>query len=994
MANAHLLNLRLFLEGIEVPVVSANVTQVVGAPATAQIQVIPDPTVLQLAPRTMVHLFVKNPATRGTSDEDYVLLFSGDLTSIGYDKSSSSRNATLVCTDDSSYLDMGYLYFQSQADIEGGTSIYSITRERAAFIGAQTGFTSLAPSSVLSVVTQVFDNPKPKSLEFADAEGLLGVVLSLIEKYTGIDDIDRAGANQYFTFHASRKRLLAQIGAISDDRTADKILGAAFITDFIKQKADQLGQLVTARQLISYILEFIYYRTLPCTSPYYKGAGTAIVRSMTIAEQATVAALSRLKDLIQGGLTVDGLEDEEEAKSALTKLNPTEQSAIASFLRTENPDGAVSYINTLTESLQSRGSASRKVDTSARLYTTLLLPDLYFASPPACNVLYPDLYTNFSYSREISSEPTRLHLTTQIDAQLFGDGGEGSLVYYAPSLEAIGRAQSHSAATLRDSSDIDPEVQRTINGRLFDHELYTGVVPAFSRVDRLAFMVALTNAKTGRVDGLNLTDAQKAILKRKSTTSGMSVAERDDFFLRIANGHYIRKRLEKRRGRASGILNPFAVVGLPMIVIDGYPVTGGGDRYSAEGEHNEHYIGVLQSVSHSVTQEGAGSTSYDLGFVRPHRGKDDDFLRGLALRPVSTTQGMKEQSATEAYVLLRVALKVKDSDFYAVADPALPSKEYTLPKFPGSLRKGDTYHGMSITLIDITQTPRDATDPLGNTRAQREEQIKQKGMLVYVNDLIAAIRPPVANDKKAIAIKAANDGVDNLTEAECTTLLEFHTQDCNGQSPFPFVDSVTIYTVPAGGTAAVNVPIEESIRPKYIDDIYASPLIGERVYTPLLGIGSVHDVAMSAADKQGKLQYTYELYPSGAATKTTKSSHALEDIVDVLAGAYGDFASHASSVRALRSVQRPIATIKDLLGEDGFHDYAWTGSKSAKPLPLLAQSIYDNKRASCPPGYRKATPAEVQLAESKLNPQLDVREARHKLVLEYASKTRNRGRLG
>lgn len=993
MANAHLLNLRLFLEGIEVPVVSANVTQVVGAPATAQIQVIPDPTVLRLAPRTMVHLFVKNPATRGTSDEDYVLLFSGDLTSIGYDKSSSSRNATLVCTDDSSYLDMGYLYFQSQADIEGGTSIHSITRERAAFIGAQTGFTSLAPSSVLSVVTQVFDNPTPKSLEFADAKGLLGVVLSLIEKYTGIDDIDRAGANQYFTFHASRKRLLAQIGAISDDRTADKILGAAFITDFIKQKADQLGQLVTARQLISYILEFIYYRTLPCTSPYYKGAGTAIVRSMTTEDQTKVSALGTLKALIQTGLSADDLETDNSAKPAYDKLNSVEQQSIKSFLQTSNVDGVITYINSLTDGLQQRGSALRRVDTSARLYTTLLLPDLYFASPPACNVLYPDLYTNFSYSREISSEPTRLHLTTQIDAQLFGEGGEGSLVYYAPSLEAIGRAQSHSAATLRSSTDIDPEVQRTINGRLFDHELYTGVVPAFSRVDRLAYMVALTNAKSGQVDRLNLTADQKSVLRNKQSASGISVAERDDFFLRIANGHYIRKRLEKRRGRASGILNPFAVVGLPMIVIDGYPVTGAGDRYSTEGEHNEHYIGVLQSVSHSVTQEGAGSTSYDLGFVRPHRGKDDDFLRGLALRPVSTTQGMTEHAATEAYVLLRVALKVKDSDFYAVADPVLPNKEYTLPKFPGSLRKGDTYHGMSITLISVTPSA-DAPDPLGNTRAQREEQIKQKGMLVYVNELIAAIRLPVANDKKTIAIKAANDGVDNLTEAECITLLEFHTQDCNGQSPFPFVDEVTIYTAPAGGTAAVNVPIEESIRPKYIDDIYASPLIGERVYTPLLGIGSVHDVAMSAAAKQGKLQYTYELYPSGAATKTTKSSHALEDIVDVLAGAYGDFASHASSVRALRSIKRPIATIKDLLGEGGFHDYAWTGSKSAKPLPLLAQSIYDDKRASCPPGYRKATPAEVQLAESKLNPQLDVREARHKLVLEYASKTRNRGRLG
>ena len=57
MAQGHPLHLRLFLEGVEVPVVSAQIQIAANTPASASIQVIATDKVLDLLPRTVVHLF-------------------------------------------------------------------------------------------------------------------------------------------------------------------------------------------------------------------------------------------------------------------------------------------------------------------------------------------------------------------------------------------------------------------------------------------------------------------------------------------------------------------------------------------------------------------------------------------------------------------------------------------------------------------------------------------------------------------------------------------------------------------------------------------------------------------------------------------------------------------------------------------------------------------------------------------------------------------------
>ena len=95
MADQSRLHLRLFLEGLEVSVIDATVNATVGAPAQASIQIIYTPKVVELLPRTLVHLFFYDTKP-DTDGEHYRLLFCGDLTSVTTTKTESNRTATLV----------------------------------------------------------------------------------------------------------------------------------------------------------------------------------------------------------------------------------------------------------------------------------------------------------------------------------------------------------------------------------------------------------------------------------------------------------------------------------------------------------------------------------------------------------------------------------------------------------------------------------------------------------------------------------------------------------------------------------------------------------------------------------------------------------------------------------------------------------------------------------------------------------------------------------
>jgi hypothetical protein len=108
MAIGHQLGLRLFLEGVEVPIISAQIQIVADSPAAATLQIIATDKALWLLPRTVVHLFffdfvnatsplttVNDLPSEDFDFQNYKLLFAGEVQGMSFAKEPGNRSIIL-----------------------------------------------------------------------------------------------------------------------------------------------------------------------------------------------------------------------------------------------------------------------------------------------------------------------------------------------------------------------------------------------------------------------------------------------------------------------------------------------------------------------------------------------------------------------------------------------------------------------------------------------------------------------------------------------------------------------------------------------------------------------------------------------------------------------------------------------------------------------------------------------------------------------------------
>lgn len=1047
MANTQLLKLRLFLEGIEVPVIGASVTSAIGSPAQANIEVIGDRTVLEFPPRTMVHLFVYDPRAKSKvapkdPDGKYTLLFCGDLMSVSYNKTGATRNATLACLDDSSYHDLAYTYFFSNRSAVRGT-VPDLTQERAYFVGASTGMagTTGAGDLLRNILTEVFRDPTPKTFGFSGLKGLTGAMIRLIEKFSGITDLKRGGVNQFFSFHSRRKRLLSQIYVSGADNLAHHLLSSKFIIDFINKKATTLGELITLRQLIKYILDFIYYRIVPNSSPMYVPEGDTIIKY--VASPALTAVINRVQarllidmqstspSIVVKSADVDvvGVESDPDiielktiAKDAEEGVRTSIERGLAAIIKGDLVDADLS----LSGGLVQGAKTSLKENSAERLYTMNILPDLFFGVAPSCNVLYPDMYISFNYSRALGSEPTRLHLTTNIERSIFGGGGADQLIYYAPSIEEFTEIQSRTVKAV--STGGTGSSQRAVDhardivaGKIFDHEVYSGVIPSFSTVDRLAHTIALTKASNAGSLGGEVQQSITQLRQSLQDQSSFSEVERDDFFVRIANAQFVRGKLANRRASVVGVLNLYAVVGLPMVVIDGTPVTGRGDLFQnpkSATSQNEHYVGLLTSVTHSVSQQSAGTTSYELKYVRPHRAKDDAFLSKLASSKVVDVSGaapvtvdfsaLKSLGTTISdddlrnFAVLLGCTKRPGGDFVSEVKTSTGQK-INIPRLPGVYTPGVSVLSENIRAIDVQVADHAGGDPkdfLGNTVEDQISYMANFGADAYIARLKDFLyhqnsgTVPLSPDTLRIMRDLLSGTRSVEPSLEVIRACADYAKNVPGRFPIPSFSRIHVYYGQPPRTVATSAPLEEMIRPRYVDDIYSSALITEKVYQPMLGVRAITDVVRPRVSALGLPMFEVLVAP-GKVTVTNSTSSvkvpSQESAIDILAYDYGSNTG-AGGEFSMRKVYRDIATLPDVLGS--FHSMAWAASNANKAIALVDDSVYDQDKDRCPDGFRAATQQEVIEINKRINPNLDVRESRNKIVREYRNRLNSRGMLG
>lgn len=689
--------------------------------------------------------------------------------------------------------------------------------------------------------------------------------------------------------------------------------------------------------------------------------------------------------------------------------------------------------------------------TSARLYTTYMVPDLFFGVAPRCNVLFPDQYFTLSYSRNINAEVTRLQLDLKDDLTQATEVFQKA--YYAPATKEI---ESVQGKALSDADAI-------LANKLLDHELCPGIVPAFTSIQ-----ISALNAAFPKID-------------------------QDELYTSIANYRFLQKRLQQRRLNVSGTFNPYAAVGFPMVVVD-----------SVDASDNQ-YIGLLTSLTHSLTQQG-GNTSYQLEYARPHTADDDPYIEsfGNTKHTISEEKSVKldtyeiagrifnkifkGEDYTDEVALIRFIAKnsvlvgegndnvieVKESSKQTGMGYKLrgdgtkaPYQEYKGSKELAQLNPDPDSSILSIDRVDVTSVGALPVSELSFNIPADDEVLNRDFRMNTMHDLLPYLiltRTEEGNRKLATAVatfytrririmeaglKATKVGgvaelnsFSNLNlkavkyatglkrELEAFASVPLTTQQSksielvgykliNKLQSLPidlFTDDEVAVAV-AGSimsghrcifnlytglevfyrvdtTSAISVPIEEALRPLFIHGAFSSPKIGDEVYTPLLGVKSIVDDLPSRVPLQ-EVKVTID-GDTGSVTEYVKAA-SQQDAIDSIVTDYAN--SPYSPEFAANFVKRPIATINQVLNDDvaGFHYKAYADSTNIdkKEIPLLGNAFEIADGQPIPEGQKEIGLAEQErLKQEKVDDRVDVRVARAEAVQLYVNSLQSRGLRG
>jgi hypothetical protein len=680
MAQGHLLKIRLFLEGVEVPVVSAAIQIAANSPATASIQVIATDAVMSLLPRTVVHLFYYDYVETGNvaldrkkanlSDKDYEewfnsrykILFMGEFITFKFQKSSGQRAVVLECTDFSNYWDTTFQY-------NFGGSLFA-GRRQAAFIGANSNFFTSPLGHGVGTVSRLLNG---KSVNYPELKGLLAGVVRMLEaiggSYHGKNTF--RGCNDFSSIAELRLKILQQIAAAEKDTSTARLFARKSFNMWMNRTTQSLGKLVSFRGLLKTCFKFIFHEVYPCPVARYVPSGTRQARkswkvgmhqtgrykgfyvkaqqALDYTQRARDALVAWRKSKTSGGnvsaLTSAYIRLWVLAKKSVNELYAQGMAgapkgthrglAVAKEKMGKIQSRSANAGGVISANLQGRGTLDRQYpqiliyygdvitalkdvlgvkvtksktfteNTQPRVNNQIFRPDIWFTAPPRCNVLFPEMYDQFSFSRQFLREVSRIELQTH--NEILGNDALFNGRYYAPNVEDVRRGVKLSS--------------RRFARLIMDHELFTGIVPMFENMSE-ANLFAMRSGKVSK-GGSKVSYAQRAV-----------------------NFQYFKYRFDARSMSASGRFNPQFVPGFPSLIID-RPMSADQLRISSLPEAEQRvelgldvptltraealrelvspqYMGVCAALSHTVSQEG-GMTSYQFIQSRLHR-EDTEFL--------------------------------------------------------------------------------------------------------------------------------------------------------------------------------------------------------------------------------------------------------------------------------------------------------------------------------------------------------------------------------
>lgn len=968
MAVGKPLHLRLFLEGIEVPVISAAVSIQMNAPAACSVQVVPLDEGMNLKPRTMMHLFfLDSKAARnadgsisGGLENAYLLLFCGEVMGFSTVLTPQSRSLVLQGVDFSSYWDSAHAMA-----IEYGPRGNAVTNHGSLSGGSTGMFDDIVNTQLDRLVSWIGQTPLTDGLK--GVSGLAGGIIRMMEAIGGVIPHHK-GVNDFFTVAELRARLMSQITAEEGDNTARRVLSGKVFDEWLRHGLQNMGQQVTFRDMMMLLMRYIYYEFVPnpvaMFTPELKKADSKTASRKTKLSDAPSAL--RIKALIQETLgfvrpavelkyvgnaeatvinsaikNLDSVKDllkgiassDRQFETVVvgvqnavlkTRISLQDSRAAALRLRPEVLDSLQSIIDLLNGSeveVRQGGVTLRGRVQGQRLRSHVFRPDCWFAPAPVCNVVFPEQFSQVTYDRRFSGEVTRLYISTF--STLVGSDALLNSRSTAPQVNFDMKALMKKAGSVSEYQV------------LLDHELHTGIIP---RTECLPDTSAIGTQN----------------LKGGETPSGRRLRWMD----RIGLFHFFKYRFGPRQVQVAGRFNPFVVCGFPGVIIRRPFTIAGGDAtvlkkrqelFGLQGgskdalsfvqSHAEElggpsqFLGLIESVQHSISQEGGG-TVMAMSHARTHLGIDDDFVnafleqqQGSVKRLVRTTlvyddltkKGDAENlkylvDLTPQGTATSITSKTGKRKTSKVAITS--TKKSRNPKEQGAVSVISTFTNVAEGQPETSANPAPPFTAFGSI-----ESIEREDILV-----------PSPHGKRSPGMKGQYGGKIVGVEVHDNGRV---VQSALGRS----YAAATVYEhVPV--SVIEKIPLEQVIKPSWFSSAYEPQNISKKIYQPFFGCDSIMDVLPigslgplpnpdtdpvgtdASPDKS-----VQEVIQGLIAEETARVSGTVEKAVNLIGYLYGQVRQQGLDVdEFIRQFNnRPIATMAEMLGSNLVFDLQANG---------------------------------------------------------------------
>jgi len=235
---------RLFLEGREVPFVSANIISSIGEPIRAIIDLVPLQVIKFIKPKTQVHVFVQDHFNFG--DDNFYLAFEGEVIGRAMVKRDNSRSFQITAVDYSGYWDEAKAYSYNPNFLVGKMEDVVEGGQAPSTEAKQEGATTLTTASTIN---SVMINILTQALH-GETTDLIDGVVNVFKALTAI--------NLFYQTSFQRLRMLDRVQVFSGGKVKT-FLQALAMDEFLLTYTGKQGGMTSLREMLINVMQLIFH---------------------------------------------------------------------------------------------------------------------------------------------------------------------------------------------------------------------------------------------------------------------------------------------------------------------------------------------------------------------------------------------------------------------------------------------------------------------------------------------------------------------------------------------------------------------------------------------------------------------------------------------------------------------------------------------------------------------------------------------------------------